>query len=112
MTNRPNMGGVIQSNLILHSANKYPNTDVGIILVESPNTKILDNKIYLEHSYNNAIEYWFVSTKNVEINGNLTNKEIRKRDSASAVLKENKRSKVLSDYLTEQQLITFSFMLD
>ena len=57
MTNRPNMGGVIQSNLILHSANKYPNADVGIILVESPNTKILDNKIYLEHSYNNAIEY-------------------------------------------------------
>jgi hypothetical protein len=112
MTNRPNMGGVIRNNLILHSANKHPSADVGIILEESPNTKVLDNKIYLAHPYRNAIEYRFVSTKNVEISGNLTNKAIRKRDGASAVLKDNKRSKVLRDYLTEQQLITFPFMLD
>ncbi|MFT6992617.1 MAG: hypothetical protein ACJASL_004617 [Paraglaciecola sp.] len=87
MTNRPNMGGVIQNNLILHSANKHPNADVGIILVESPNTKVLDNKIYLAHSYKNAIEYRFASTKNVEISGNLTNKAIRKRDDATSLLK-------------------------
>jgi hypothetical protein len=112
MTNRPNMGGLIQNNLILHSANSHPSADVGIILEESPNTKILNNKIYLAHSYRHAIEYRFASTVNVEISGNLTNKAIRKRDGASGVLKENKRSKVLSDYLTKQQSITLSFTAD
>lgn len=40
MTNRPNTGGLIQNNLISHSANKHPNADVGIIIEESPVTKI------------------------------------------------------------------------
>jgi hypothetical protein len=106
------MGGVIQNNLILHRANKHPSVDVSIILEESPNTKILNNKIYLAHSYDNAIEYRFTSTINVKISGNLTNKAIRKRGGASAILKNNKRSKVLSDYLIELQLIDYSFMLD
>jgi hypothetical protein len=112
MTNRPNLGGVIQNNLILHTSNKHPNADVGIILEESPHTKILNNNIYLEHSYNNAIEYRFPSTVNVEIRGNLTNKAIRKRDGASAKLTKNKRSKVLIDYLTTKQLTSLDLLFN
>jgi hypothetical protein len=108
LTSRPNTGGVIQNNLILHSANKHPNADAGIILEESPNTKVLNNKIYLAHSYNNAIEYRYASTAKVEIRGNLTNKAIRKRDGASAELTNNKRSKNLADFVTPQQLTNLS----
>ena len=106
MTNRPNTGGIIQNNLILHSANKHPNADVGIIIKESLGTKILNNKIYLAHSYNNAIEYRFPTTKDVEISGNLTNKSIRKRNGASAKLTNNKRSKEVTDFISQQGSVT------
>ena len=112
MKNHPNSGGIIQNNLILHSANDHPNADVGIILEESPNTKILNNKIYMAHSYFNAIEYRFPATLNTEIRGNLTNKSIRKRDDASAVLPNNSRSKMLSDFLTEEQSTSFKPLFD
>lgn len=36
ITNHPNTGGMIQNNLILHSANKHSNADLGIIIEESP----------------------------------------------------------------------------
>jgi hypothetical protein len=111
MQRRANIGGIIQNNLILHSANNHPNADVGIILEESPATKVLNNKIYLAHNYNNAIEYRFSSTKDVEISGNLTNKSIRKRDGASAVLSNNTRSKELSDFLTEKQTLSLKLLL-
>ena len=103
MRNRQNLGGVIQNNVIIHTANHHPNADVGIVLEESPNTKILNNKIYLAHSYFNAIEYRFPTTVNVIISGNLTNKAIRKRDGASAVLVNNRRSRKLGDFLTVEQ---------
>lgn len=112
MTNRPNIGGVIQNNLILHSANKHPNADVGIILEESPYTKISNNKIYLAHSYKNAIEYRFPSTVNVEIRGNLTNKAIRKRDGASAVLSNNTTSKNIGDFITERKLVSLNLLFN
>jgi hypothetical protein len=108
LTSRPNIGGVIQNNLILHSANKHPNADAGIILEESPHTKVLNNKIYFAHSYNNAIEYRYASTVKVVIRGNLTNKAIRKREGASAELTNNKRSKNLADFVTPQQLTHLS----
>lgn len=112
MTNRPNIGGVIKNNLILHSANDHPNADVGIILEESPDTKVLDNKIYLAHSYNNSIEYRFASTVNVEISGNLSNKPIRKRNGASAVLLNNTRSKNIDEFLTTKQLSSFAILFN
>lgn len=112
MRNHPNSGGIIQNNLILHSANDHPNADVGIILEESPNTQILHNKIYMAHSYFNAIEYRFPATLNTEIRGNLTNKSIRKRDGASAVLSNNSISKMLSDFLTEEQSTSFKPLFD
>lgn len=107
MQNRPTFGGVIQNNTILHNALEHPNADVGIVLEESPNTRVLNNKIFLAHNYRNAIEYRFSTTINVEIAGNLTNKSIRKRDGASATLKSNKRSKNIADFLSKQQLKNF-----
>lgn len=104
MKNRPTFGGVIQNNLILHNAPEHPNADVGIVLEESPNTQVLNNIIFLANNYHNAIEYRFSNTINVVITGNLTNKAIRKRDGASAILTNNQRSKDIKDFLSEQQL--------
>jgi hypothetical protein len=109
MKNRPTFGGIIQNNIILHNALQHPNADVGIILEESPNTQVLNNKIFLAHNYPNAIEYRFSNTINIQITGNLTNKAIRKRDGAIAQLNKNNRSKNIADYLSKQQLEQLSF---
>lgn len=98
MENRPTGGGMIRDNIILHNAVDHPNADVGIVLEESPHTQILNNKIYLAHSYLNAIEYRFPSTTDVLIKGNLTNKAIRKRNGATASLSNNARSRELNDF--------------
>ncbi|MEP1382438.1 MAG: right-handed parallel beta-helix repeat-containing protein [Paraglaciecola sp.] len=108
MENRPTMGGIIRNNTIYHNAPHHPNADVGIVLEESPNTQVLNNKIYLGHSYPNSIEYRFSSTINVLIQGNLTNRPIRKRDGAHAKLIGNQRSRNLKDFLSPQLQAEFS----
>lgn len=102
MTNRPSFGGIIRNNIIVHNASHHPNADVGIVLEESPYTQVLNNKIYLSHSYPNSIEYRFSSTINVLIQGNLTNRPIRKRDGAQAKIIGNQRSRDLKDFLSPQ----------
>ena len=58
------------------------------------NVKIIDNQVYIETSYPNAIEYRFIGTKNVLIQNNITNKSIRSKDGGQAALFGNR----LSDY--------------
>jgi hypothetical protein len=87
-------GGLIAYNFI-HSTNQsHPYADAGIILEASPNVKIIDNQVYIETSYPNAIEYRFIGTKNVLIQNNITNKSIRSKDGGQAALFGNR----LSDY--------------
>jgi hypothetical protein len=87
-------GGLIAYNFI-HSTNQsHPYADAGIILEASPNVKIIDNQIYIETSYPNAIEYRFTGTKNVLIQNNISNKPIRSKDGGQAALFGNR----LSDY--------------
>jgi hypothetical protein len=109
LDNRPTQGGIITGNLILHSNNAHPFADSGIIIEESPNTQVINNKIFLAHNYTNAIEYRFPSTINTLISGNLTNKSIRKRNGAKAILSNNTFSKDLSDYLSNEELKALSF---
>ena len=109
LENRPTLGGIIRHNLILHSDNNHPFADAGIIIEESINTQILNNKIFLAHSYPNAIEYRFPSTKNITISDNLVNKRIRKRNWANADLSNNKFSKTLTDYLSSEKLKKLAF---
>lgn len=89
MTNRPNYGGEIVDNIIIHVNNDHPFNDVGIILEESPNTIIKGNTIIMMTDYPNAIEYRFKQTRNVMITGNITNKSITKRNNASATVENN-----------------------
>jgi len=83
------LGGIIRNNLIMHSDNNDPFADVGIIIEDSANTLIENNRIWLGHDYPNAIEYRFPSTQNVVIKNNITNKRIVSRNGARAVLSNN-----------------------
>ncbi|MBW8191638.1 hypothetical protein K0504_11370 [Neiella marina] len=73
-------GGIIKNNFIYHSSNADPFADSGIILEQSPYTKILNNHVFLEHNYDRAIEYRFNSTFDTVIEGNKTNKKIASRN--------------------------------
>ena len=92
-------GGVIRNNLILHKNNGAPFADTGIILEDSANTLIENNKIWLEHNYPRAIEYRFPTTQNVIIKNNITNKGITSRDGGKAKLSNNKTNANLKDIL-------------
>jgi len=82
-------GGIISNNVIIHTATNHPFPDVGIALESSPNTVIRHNTIFLTSSYPNAIEYRFKKTHGVVIEGNVTNKAIKKRNGADATLINN-----------------------
>ena len=87
---QPNDGGVIRNNMIYHSANAHRYADTGIALLESPNTAVYNNTVFLEHGTFAAIEYRFASTRNVQIFDNVTNKPIRARDGATGVVAGNR----------------------
>jgi len=82
----PSDGGIIRNNMIYNDGTR-PFNDVGIALETSPNTEVYNNTIYIE--YQNAIEYRFVETINVEISNNLTNKLIKARNGATANVTSN-----------------------
>lgn len=84
--NSMNTAGVIQNNMIYNDGAGQFN-DVGIGLESSPGTKVFHNTIYIE--YQNAIEYRFAATSDVEIKNNLTNKPITSRDGAQAQVESN-----------------------
>ena len=111
MPNRPNFGGLISNNLIVHNDNGHPNADTGIILEESQGTRVIGNRIYLAHSYNNAIEYRFKESINIVIENNLTNKRIIKRNSAQASLKDNILTIDIMQILSPEQQRQFGFRL-
>lgn len=82
----PNDGGIIRNNMIYNNGNGLFN-DVGIGLESSPNTKVYNNNIYVD--YQNAIEFRFTETTNVDIINNLTNKRIQSRNGGEATLTTN-----------------------
>jgi hypothetical protein len=104
MPNRPNFGGIIHNNLILHADNNHPRADTGIVLEESQGTIVTNNRIFLKHSYPNAIEYRFRQTKNVLIKGNKVNKRIQSRNGGKAKLEDNVKVISLEQVLTAQEL--------
>ncbi|MEA3401808.1 MAG: right-handed parallel beta-helix repeat-containing protein [Armatimonadota bacterium] len=80
-------GGVIRNN-IFHRGPDSPG-DAGIIVWNSPGTRVLHNTVLLSGTYPNAIEYRFPATTGVQIIGNLTDAAITRRDEASAELRGN-----------------------
>jgi hypothetical protein len=90
------VGGLIANNSISNTNLSHQFTDAGIILEASPNIDIINNKIFIEGNYPNAIEYRFAKTKNVVIKDNVTNKSIVSRDGGQAELSGNQQANVFS----------------
>jgi hypothetical protein len=86
---RGNTGGIIRNNMIYHADNRGQFADVGIAVQNSPNSKIYNNTIFMEHGYPNAIEYRFSTTSGVFIGNNLVNAAIRPLDGASGTESNN-----------------------
>jgi hypothetical protein len=82
-------GGVIRNNFIYRDATVDGDVSIGVF--DSPNTQVLNNTIYVETSYRNAIETRFPHTTNTLIANNLIshNKTIGVRDGAAQPTLQN-----------------------
>ena len=80
-------GGVIRNNMIVRNAGM--GGDVGIGIMDSPGTAVVNNTIFLNGQYPNAIEYRFANTSGVSITNNLGDRGAQARDGASATLQAN-----------------------
>ncbi|WP_440903483.1 right-handed parallel beta-helix repeat-containing protein [Catenovulum sp. SX2] len=94
MAKSKHYAGEIRNNFIYHghySRTQRPFADVGIVLESSTNTKVIENFVYLNSGYANAIEYRYRSLDKNLISDNVTNKRIKQRNFGSAHLIDNKQ---------------------
>lgn len=75
-------GGIIRNNMV------HTTRDVGIGLERAKNAKVYNNTVYTLN-YANSIEYRFSETTGASIINNLTNRNISKRNDASATVVDN-----------------------
>lgn len=85
-------GGIIRNNFIYRAAGSTNQSDVGIIVNDSPNTQVLHNTVLLNGTYSNAIEVRFGTSTNVRVANNLCDAAIVKRDSATGTHTGNQTS--------------------
>ena len=83
-----NTGGVVRNNIIFRDST-VTDGDVAIGVYDSPNTRVVNNTVFIAGSYPNAIEYRFTGTKGAYIANNLVNKAISARDGATATVTNN-----------------------
>lgn len=84
----PHIGGVIRNNFIYNDGQGNYN-DVGIIVAATPDVQVINNTIYFDHDYPNAIEYRYSETVDGLIANNLTNRAISSRDGGQALVESN-----------------------
>lgn len=75
--------GVVRNNSV-HAVR-----DTGIYACNTVNTEIYNNTVYIDSSYQSAVEYRKPGTSGLYIANNLCNKIIKSRDSAVATLESN-----------------------
>ena len=83
-------GGIIRNNFIYRAAGSTNQSDVGIIVNDSPNTQVLHNTVLLNGTYSNAIEIRFATSTGGRVANNLCDANISLRDGATATLIGNK----------------------
>lgn len=84
-----NIGGVIRNNVIYRNTDLEGIVDTGIIAWKSPDTKILNNTVFLNGTYPSAIEYRFPNSTGIVVRNNLTDGSILKRNDADALVESN-----------------------
>ena len=84
-------GGIVRNNMIFSKFAGGGEHDVGISIAGVKNTEVYNNTIFYSHSnaYPDAIEYRFDFTTGVQVFNNLTNKNIKQRNGASATVSNN-----------------------
>ncbi|MFO0949156.1 MAG: NosD domain-containing protein, partial [Planctomycetota bacterium] len=82
------VGGVIQDNTFYRNA-EQPG-DAGIMVNNSPGTKVIGNTVILSGTYAASIEYRFRGTTNCVIENNVCDMRILRRDGAIAELQGNR----------------------
>ncbi|MFN7978342.1 MAG: right-handed parallel beta-helix repeat-containing protein [Vicinamibacterales bacterium] len=83
-------GGRISRNTITRRPG-LPGADVGIMVADSPGTRVDGNTVTMAGTYPNAIEYRFPRTTGVTIADNVVDAAILARDGATAILSNNVR---------------------
>jgi hypothetical protein len=82
-----NTGGIIRNNFITETMSIGGDTAIGVN--NSAGTQVLNNSIWMNNDYPNAIEYRFSATTGVKIQDNLTNMAIVSRDGATGTVSGN-----------------------
>jgi hypothetical protein len=90
-------GGVISNNFIYRSSTI--SGDAAILLGDSPNTRVLNNSIFVSGRYPSPIEYRFSGTTGVVIANNLLDGQISARDGASGSVSGNVTSATASMFV-------------
>jgi hypothetical protein len=80
-------GGIIRNNVIFRAANQPG--DTGIHVADSPDTRILNNTVFLSGTYPAPIEYRYPGAARLMLINNLLDGRIAPRDGATATLRNN-----------------------
>jgi len=83
LDNTFHQGSIVRNNTV------HVVRDTGIYLCNARDIQVLNNTVYLDSAYPNAIEYRFAGSKDILIQNNLTNARIARRDHAVATVKNN-----------------------
>jgi hypothetical protein len=87
--NNQTKGGLITNKIIKNWNPSHQFTDVYINLEARPDIQIINNSVFIEGNYPNAIEHPFTATKNNLLKNNVTNKSIVSRGGVQADLSSN-----------------------
>src|SRR5439155_22197515 len=81
------VGGIVRNNFIFRSSSQPG--EAAISIADSPDTKVLNNSVYLSATYATPIEYRFADTTGVTVANNLLDGFIWARDGASGTEQNN-----------------------